>query len=461
MLDGGTFLSSPLSPFGRYSVRGRNHGGGGVYPQFINPKIGTIGDSLIQHGIDGASPGTINAWATNAGELVIAQQLHQRFRHDNWPADTSLFTPSNDRWTTGANQAISGSDIYSHRTQLVNYLLPLNPDIIVYRPSINGTAGVGTGAANATYFLETCDMIRAAGKYLILGTMIPWVNDPSNTYNDQAHLDNRAVINAMVRAYAATMPVSQGLFIDYDLVMDPTNSGWTARSNMSDFIHIGTQGALKLARQLNQALDLIIPPRNYAKELWDGGNNKFPYPTLLGNGGVTANGTGSTPTGMRTQKGGTGSSTLALSSEDNLETGGKTRIFTITGVGTGATAYYQLGIGTLGDFTVTGQTGQWVRSIAEIEVMGNDALLLPQLWANGRRALYDNGWSGLIGDAQQQTYWLVTDAVQVGSDTANLSIRLYPNADRALAAGGNPTMVAKVKRLGYYFVDNPRLAYAA
>ncbi|ARO23987.1 hypothetical protein TAL182_CH02229 [Rhizobium sp. TAL182] len=50
---------------------------------------------------------------------------------------------------------------------------------------------------------------------------------------------------------------------------------------------------------------------------------------------------------------------------------------------------------------------------------------------------------------------------QVGSDTANLSIRLYPNADRGLAVGGNPTTVAKVKRLSYYFVDNPRLAYAA
>ncbi|MDO3434314.1 SGNH/GDSL hydrolase family protein [Rhizobium sp. CBN3] len=435
---------------------GRGLGG---YPQFYNPIIGTAGDSLIQHGVDGSAPGTLNAHQTNAGELVLAQQLHQRFRHDNWPFDTTTMTPANDRYTTGANQAISGSDVVSHRTMILNYLLPMKPHIVFYRPTINSTVGSGTGAATAAYVIATFEMIIASGSYVALGTLPPWVNDAANAFNGADNLANRAVINAAIKAYAATLPKSKGLFIDYDDALDPLRTGWTDRANMSDYIHLGTQGALKCARLINQALDLIIPPRNYALELWNTGLNKYPYAKLEGNGGVTANGTGSTPTGMRTQRGGTGSSTLALSSEDNLETGGKTRIFDITGVGTGATAYYQLGIGTTGDFTVTGQTGQWVRSMAEIEVMGNDALLVPQLWANGRRALYDNGWSGLIGDAQQQTYWLVTDAVQVGSDTANLSIRLYPNADRAIASG-NATMRAKVKRLGYFFVENPRLAYA-
>ena len=433
---------------------------GNNYPQFNNPKIFSIGDSLVAHGVEGANPGTINAWATNAGELNLALMMHGRFRHDNWPFDTTTMTPSNDRYTTGANQAISGSNAASHRAMLQNYALPMHPDILLYRPSVNNSVGTGTGPATFAYFQETVQMAMDAGVFCVIGTMCPWVNDVANAFNGADNNANRAYINAAIRAWVPTLPKSKAILIDYDLVLDPTNSGWTDRSNMSDYIHLGTQGALKCARLINQIFDLLIPARNYALELWNTGQNKYPYPTLLGNGGVTANGTGSTPTGMRTQKGGTGSSTLALSTEANAETGGLTRVFTITGVGTGMAAYYQLGIGTTGDFTVTGQTGQWVRSIAEIEVMGNDALLVPQLWANGRRALYENGWSGGIGDAQQQTYWLMTDAVQVGSDTANLSIRLYPNADRALAVGGNPTMVAKVKRLGYFFVNNPRLAYA-
>ncbi|MBX5063458.1 MULTISPECIES: SGNH/GDSL hydrolase family protein [Rhizobium] len=457
-------LSSPFtplfSPIGRYSVAARRQGGGDAYPTFVNPKIGTIGDSLIAHGIEGANPGTVNCWQTNAGELNLALMMHQRFRHDNWPADTGAFSPSSDRYTTGANQAISGSNAASHRAMMVNYLLPMHPDMMFYRPSVNNSVGTGTGPATFAYFQETLQMAMDAGVFCVIGTMPPWVNDPANAFNGADNNINRAYINAAIRAWVPTLPKSKAILVDYDIALDPTNTGWTDRSNMSDYIHLGTQGALKCARLINQILDLLIPARNYALELWNTGLNKYPYPTLLGNGGVTANGTGSTPTGMRTQKGGTGSSTLALSSEDNPDTGGKTRIFDITAVGTGATAYYQLGIGTTGDFTVVGQTGQWVRSIAEIEVMGNDALLVPQLWANGRRALYEGGWSGLIGDAQQQTYWLMTDAVQVSSDTANLSIRLYPNADRALGVGGTALMRAKVKRLGYFFVDNPRLAYA-
>ncbi|MBX5089336.1 hypothetical protein [Rhizobium lentis] len=443
------------------SLTGGNGGGGGVsYPQFTNPKIGTAGDSLIARGVVGASPGTTNAWQSNVGELNLAQMMHQRFRHDNWPFDTTTMTPSNDRYTTGGNQAISGSDVFSHRAMIENNLLPKNPDIVFYRPTINSTVGSGTGAATAAYVTATMDIIRASGAYLMCGTLPPWVNDAANAFNGADNLANRAVINAAILSYAAAMPTSEGMLIDYDDALDPLRTGWTDRDNMADYIHLGTQGALKCARLINQKLDLLIPATNYALELWNTLENKFPYGILAGNGGVTANGTGPTPTGMRTQRGGTGSSTLVLSTEANAQTGGLTRIFDITAVGTGAAAYYQLGIGTTGDFTVTGQTGQWVRSIAEIEVMGNDALLVPQLWANGRRALYDNGNSGLIGDAQQQTYWLVTDAVQVGSDTANLSIRLYPNADRALGAGGTATMRAKVKRLGYFFVDNPRTAWA-
>ncbi|PDS97504.1 hypothetical protein CO659_12625 [Rhizobium sp. S9] len=387
--------------------------------------------------------------------------MHQRFRHDNWPADTTLFTPSSDRYTTGANQAISGSNATSHRAMLQNYLLPMHPDIIFYRPSVNNSVGSGTGPATLAYFLETCQIIMDAGVYLMMGTMCPWVNDAANAFNGSDNNINRAYINAGIRAFAATLPKSKGMLVDYDIPLDPTNSGWTARSNMSDYIHLGTQGGLLNARYINTLLDQIIPARNYAKELWDGGNNKFPYGILAGNGGVTANGSGSTPTGMRTQRGGSGTSVLTLSTEANAETGGLTRVFSIAPAGTATTGeYYQLAIGTTGDFTVTGQTGQWVRSIAEIEVMGNDALLVPQLWANGRRALYENGWSGAIGDAQQQTYWLVTDATQVGSDTANLSIRLYPNSSRALANTGSAPLVAKVKRLGYYFVSNPRADWA-
>lgn len=436
-------------------------GGSDAYPQFTNPKIGTIGDSLVAHGVEGASPGTTNMWATNAGELNLALMMHQRFRHDNWSADTTAFNPSSDRYTTGGNQAISGSNATSHRAMLQNYLLPMHPHMMAYRPSVNNSVGSGTGPATLAYYIESCEIAMNAGVYVLMGTMCPWVNDPANAFNGADNNTNRAYINAGVRAYCATLPKSKGMLLDYDIPLDPTNSGWTDRSNMSDYIHLGTQGALKCARYINQKLDLLIPARNYALELWNGGNNKFPYGILAGNGGVTANGSGSTPTGMRTQRGGSGTSVLTLSTEANAETGGLTRVFSIAPAGTATTGeYYQLAIGTTGDFTVTGQTGQWVRSIAEIEVMGNDALLVPQLWANGRRALYENGWSGAIGDAQQQTYWLVTDATQVGSDTANLSIRLYPNSSRALANTGSAPLVAKVKRLGYYFVSNPRTDWA-
>lgn len=435
-------------------------GGEPQYPTFVNPIIASLGDSLVARGVVGASAGTTTVYTSNVGELVLAQAMNPCFRHDNWPAPTNAapFNPTNTRWTDGANNAISGSDIYVHR-DVLPYLLAKTPDIIFYRPTINSTAGGGSSSTTIPILTKIWDDIITAGSYLVAGTMVPW-DIASSSFNGPENVANRNAINAAARAYGAALDPTKGMFIDYDAIFDPTATGYAISDLLSDKIHLSGKGALLSSAYINQqVIQKLCAPRNNVLDLWNNNQNLFPFPLLAGNTGqVIAPSTGQVATGLRFGSGGTRTSSCVLSLEPDPETGGQIQVITLYPAGASTDEYFQLAIGTAGAFTVESQINQYARGVAQVEMIGNDAWLVPQLYVNGTRAFHENANSARISDGISRTYFMMTDAgVMRTSSAASWILRFMPNTARAVS-NGQP-MVVKVRRPGYFIVPDPKMDY--
>ncbi|WP_156361281.1 SGNH/GDSL hydrolase family protein [Sphingomonas sp. Leaf257] len=440
-----------------------------IFPQFpIGTKISVLGDSTVAHGTFGASPGDKLVRKLNAGHYEVAQALKPRFAMEEWPSNTTArdnaaaggTSSYTKQWVDGGNRAVSGSPVSFH-AGLLPSTLAMGAPILAYSATVNSAALPG---AEQTIIDQILTPAINAGKYVLVGTMLPWAASGTGL-DTPANVASRMRINTALRAWAASVGPTKALLLDWDIPFPLDGSNYASSDNFYDTLHPNSLGAARLSLYLNSRLDLILPSDNQL--LTRTAPNKQPNPTFTGTTG-TAAGTvsGQVPSGYRLINASGTVSTAVASLEANAATGGQSLVITVQPVsGSIAEEGFNFTYGTAGTIPVSDMAGQYVATYFEVEVPASPYVGVPTAY------LYDAGstmearaldldttyGNSSKSDGSAKTFWVATDPVLVGASSTgpNVTLRLRLRGAEAFAAGAAPITI-KIKRVWTGVVGDPK-----
>lgn len=445
------------------------------YPQFApSSKFRIIGDSIFGRGHSGASPGNGIVIGKNNGSFEYAFGSKPRFNFEAYPTDNSVEQAAyTTTWVDGGPGAVPGSGVDFHET-LVARTITMDPDVFAYSATINSRA-----VPNAEdRIIAIYEQMIAAGIYVMAGIMPPAVQGASLA--DANYVANRPRINAAIRNWVASKPISQAMLIDWDVVMDPGGTGYCTRPELllDDKVHVHPYGASVLSDYINSRLDLIaLPGPDLFDQRWSGLANLYPNGTFTGTSASRAGSWASGSVLPGQHRGVSAGSSTTLSGivstlEPNPQTGGQTLVMPITPKSTSLDSetfiLTNTSVDNNGTINNAAFDGKWLVAAAEVEVDAGAFQGTPTLYgiANANasptysRSLDIDSGNGntAIRRGKTETFKMMTDPFKIDAGVTQARVQLIMRSLGLSAwnAQGATPYTVRPKRMALWDVGSPR-----